>query len=216
MSDGVLLLATRSADKLREIRQILGEDTGIRLVGLRDVGIEEEPDEENLEHFATFEENALAKARHFAERSGLLTIGDDSGLCVDALGGAPGVRSKRYSNRPDLHGAELDQSNNALLLSELAGVPAARRVARYVCAVALVHPAGDEEVFRGECEGFILAEPRGGGGFGYDPLFFMPGENATFGELSPERKNELSHRFRAVRRASSAIERALDRERRCA
>jgi XTP/dITP diphosphohydrolase len=204
-----LLLATRSEDKLREIRRLLADLTGVRVVSLVEAGIEEIPEEDALEEFSTFEENALAKARHFAARSGMHTLADDSGLCVDALGGDPGVRSKRFSGRPDLRGRDLDLANNALLLERLHGVPEDRRSARYVCAVALVVPGGLERVHTGNCSGRILPAPRGAGGFGYDPLFFLPDENATFGELPPEAKNRLSHRARAVANATAAIQAAL-------
>jgi XTP/dITP diphosphohydrolase len=209
-----LLLATRSPDKLREIRQILGELPGWDLVALHDLGIEEDPAEAELERFDTFEENALAKARYFAEHTGIPTIADDSGICVDALGGEPGVRSKRFSGRTDLAGVDLDRANNALLLERLAGVPPHDRTARYLCAAAFVHPAGREQTFRGNCEGVILTEARGSGGFGYDPLFLIPAERATFGELPPERKNELSHRARAFRQLRESLRTGLDEKRR--
>jgi XTP/dITP diphosphohydrolase len=209
-----LLVATRSADKLREIRQILSSTTdvaGIEIVSLDEIGVAEEPAEDDLEMGATFAENAVAKAVHFASRTGLVTLADDSGLCVDALAGAPGVLSKRYSGRTDLRGAALDRSNNELLLGEMAGRPPAERSARYVCAVAIAAPGADTQTFEGRCEGVILDAPRGSGGFGYDPLFFLPAEDATFGELPPHRKNELSHRSAAVRAAAPAARRALDR-----
>jgi XTP/dITP diphosphohydrolase len=204
-----LLLATRSADKLREIRRLLADLLDVTVVALDEAGIPEHPEEDALEVFPTFEENALAKARHFAARSGLPTLADDSGLSVDALGGAPGVRSKRFSGRTDLRGRELDAANNALLLERLERVPAERRTARYVCAIALVAPGGAERLHRGGCEGRILEAPRGAEGFGYDPLFFLPEEGATFGELPPERKNRLSHRARAVTGAIPLIRETL-------
>jgi len=207
MSHRRLLIATRSPDKLREIRQILAELPEWEVVGLRDLEIEEEPAEADLEHFDTFEANALAKARYFAARTRMLVLADDSGLCVDALGGAPGVRSKRFSGRTDLAGRDLDQTNNAHLLRLLAGVELPDRTARYVCAAALVDQQGREEVFLGSCDGVNLPEPRGSGGLGYDPLFFLPAEEATFGELDPDRKNAISHRARAVRDARIALER---------
>lgn len=196
-----LLVATRSGHKLREIREILSGHPGIRLIGPEEAGVPESAEEEGIEAFDTFEENALAKARYFAARTGLPTLADDSGLSVDALEGAPGVRSKRLSGRSDLRGEALDGANNRALLERLAGVPEGERTGRYVCVAALVLPGGEEHLFRGECEGVILAEPRGEGGFGYDPLFYLPGEGRTFGELGPERKNELSHRGRAIRAA---------------
>jgi XTP/dITP diphosphohydrolase len=206
----VLLVATRSADKLREIRQILGPEVALRVIDLRDAGIDLSPEEDHLEDAETFEENALLKARHFATISRLPTIADDSGLCVDALDGAPGVRSKRFSGREDLAGSALHSANNALLLELLRRVPEERRRARYVCALALVDPDGTEHVFRGECAGAILENPRGEGGFGYDPLFFVPAEDASMAELSPDRKNALSHRAAAVRAALPTLRRALD------
>lgn len=206
-----LLVATRSADKLREIQQILAPYLALQPVDLRAAGIPESPDEDAIEAFDTFEENALAKARHFARLSGLPVLADDSGLCVDALGGEPGVRSKRFSGRADLRGPELDRANNGLLLERLAGVPRAERTARYVCAAAVALPGGGERVFVGSCEGSILPAPRGAGGFGYDPLFRVTGENAAFGELPPGRKNELSHRGKAVRAAGEWLGSQLDR-----
>ncbi len=210
MSKPLLLIATRSAHKLREIRQMLADLHDREILGLDDVGLPEEPVENELERFDTFEANTLAKARYFAERTQSTVLADDSGLCVDALDGAPGVRSKRFSGRTDLRGAELDQANNSLLLQLLADRPMEERTARYVCVIAVVDPAGREEVFRGTCEGIILPASRGSGGFGYDPLFYLPEEQVTFGELPPERKNELSHRGRALRAAREALLRRVD------
>jgi XTP/dITP diphosphohydrolase len=207
---GPVLVATRSANKLREIRQILSGLPGLSLVGLEGVGIPEDPEEDAIEAFDSFQQNALAKARYFSRLSGLPTLADDSGLCVDALGGAPGVRSKRFSGRADLRGAELDRANNEHLLRELGEVPADRRSAHYFCALALVTPGGSEEVFLGRCDGSILTAPRGDGGFGYDPLFYVPEEDATFAEIPPERKNEQSHRTRALRSAAGALARLSD------
>lgn len=201
-----VLVATRSGDKLREITQILGEMGSFETLGLNDVGLPESAEEEGLEQFQTFEENALAKARYFARLSGRLVLADDSGVCVDALGGAPGVRSKRFSERSDLQGRALDEANNHLLLERLTHTPPALRTARYVCAVALVDPAEWwEEVTLGSCGGVILDRPRGSGGFGYDPLFFLPDEGGTFAEVEPGRKNEISHRARAVRSAGEIL-----------
>ena len=194
-----IAVATRSRHKLSEIREILAPWPELRPVGLHELGIVEVPEEEGIEAFTTFEENALAKARHFAPLARLPTLADDSGLCVDVLGGAPGVYSKRFSGRTDLRGGELDQANNAELLRWLDGVPGEQRTGRYVCVVALALPDGTERVFRRECEGVILQESRGAGGFGYDPLFYLPEEGGTFGELPPERKNERSHRGKAIR-----------------
>ncbi len=211
MSRQRLLIATRSPDKLREIRQILADLPGWKILGLRDLEIQEEPAEVGLEQFGTFEENALAKGRYFAARAGIPVLADDSGLCVDALGGAPGVRSKRFSGRTDLTGRDLDRANNEHLLRLLTGVELPDRTARYVCAAVLVDPDHREEVFLGTCDGVILPEPQGSGGFGYDPLFYLPEEGATFGELDPDRKNAISHRARAVRAARAALGRWVGR-----
>ena len=198
-----LVIATRNPGKVREIREILAHYPELEIVGLDTLGIEETEEEDALEVFDTFEENALAKARYFARLTGRLTLADDSGICVDALGGAPGVRSRRFAPGPDLRGIAQDGANNTYLLQQLAGMPESGRTARYVCAAAL---AGDAEaVFLGECEGVVLEEPRGSGGFGYDPLFYIPAEGCTFGELPPQRKNEISHRGRAVRLVADSL-----------
>lgn len=210
MSEREVLVATRSANKLREIRDILGERSEFRIIGPEEAGLPESPEEEGIEAFPNFEENALAKARWFAARTQMTTLADDSGLCVDALGGEPGVRSKRFSGRTDLPGAELDAANNRLLLNRLEGVPTAGRGARYVCVAALCLEGGGERSFRGECEGVILDRPRGGEGFGYDPLFFLPGEGRSFGELSRARKNAFSHRGIAFAAVGAWLRVALD------
>ena len=198
----MILLGTRNAGKLREMEPLL-RAAGLEVTDPDSVGIAESPREEQLEVFETFEENALAKARYFAERSGLPTLADDSGLEVFALGGRPGVRSKRYSGRADLHGPALDDANNALLQAELA--PHADRRARFVCAIALVHPGGQELVRRGETAGRITLAPRGSGGFGYDPYFESAELGRTFGEASVEEKERISHRGRALRALLEAI-----------
>ena len=198
----MILLGTRSAGKLREMRPLL-EAAGMTVADLTALGIPESAREEQLEVFETFEENALAKARYFAERSGLTTIADDSGLEVYALGGRPGVRSKRYSGRSDLQGSALDAANNALLQRELA--PHADRRARFVCAVALVRPDGGEMVRRGETAGRIAIVPRGSGGFGYDAYFESAELGRTFGEASTEEKERISHRGRALRALLDAM-----------
>jgi XTP/dITP diphosphohydrolase len=193
------LVATRSGHKLGEIRRILGPDSCLEVVSLDDLGIEESMEEDALEQFDSFAENALAKARFFAQRTAILTIADDSGICVDALDGAPGVRSKRFANRPELSGGALDGENNRRLLELLHDVPDGDRSAFYMCAAAAVFPNGRERVEQGRCDGRILRAPRGSGGFGYDPLFLVAGFDATFGELPPETKNQVSHRARAFR-----------------
>jgi XTP/dITP diphosphohydrolase len=195
------LLATRSAGKLRELEPLFSLG-GIHVVTLERAGIEESADEAAIEAFSTFEENALAKARYFHDRSGLSTFADDSGLEVLALGGDPGVRSKRWSGREDLTARDLDEANNAELLRALRSV--GDRRARYVCVAALVSPDG-ELVRRGEVSGEILDEPRGSGGFGYDPLFLSTELGVTFGEASLADKERVSHRGRAFRELLRAM-----------
>ncbi len=196
-----ILLATRSAGKLRELRPIF-RAAGLSVVDLSELGIPESTEEEALEGYETFEENALSKARYFHRRTGLAVASDDSGLEVEALGGRPGVRSKRWSGRTDLSGKELDGANNALLLQSLRGV--ADRRARYVCVAAYVD--GTRELLRrGETSGVIVDDPRGAGGFGYDPYFLPAEAGRTFGELSISEKESMSHRGRAF----SALIRAI-------
>lgn len=174
---------------------------GWEVVDLEQAGLPEQAgEEEALETADSFEANALAKARHFAQRSRMPTIADDSGLACDALGGAPGVRSKRWSGRPDLHGVALDEANNALLLRTLESAArrgALTRRARYVCAAAFVDGARSL-VARGETAGRILEHAEGSSGFGYDPLFWSDELRASFGCVSREEKGRVSHRARAV------------------
>ena len=190
-----LVLATRSLGKLHELGPMLAA-YGIETITLADAGVAEHPDEEErLEQYETFEENALAKARYFYERVGHRpTVADDSGLEILSLGGRPGVRTKRWSGRSDLSGRALDAANNAKMLSELAGV--ADRRARYVCVAAYIDADG-ERVFRGESAGRMLDAPRGAGGFGYDPLFLSDDLGLTFAEATREQKERVSHRGRA-------------------
>jgi XTP/dITP diphosphohydrolase len=197
-----MLLATRSMGKIRELRPLLF-DRGVDVVSLDDVGIAESPAEDALEVYATFEENALAKARYFARLTGRPTLADDSGLAVDALGGRPGVLSKRWSGRTDLSGQALDDENNRLLLEALRAH--SDRRAHYVCAAAYVG-GGYELVCRGEVHGRILEEASGSGGFGYDPYFYADELSRSFGEASREEKAAVSHRARAF---SALIERLL-------
>jgi XTP/dITP diphosphohydrolase len=175
---------------------------GLAVVDLSELGIAESAEEEGLERYATFEENAMAKARYFHARTRMPVAADDSGLEVEALGKSPGVRSKRWSGRTDLRGKALDDANNAVLVHSLRGV--ADRRARYVCVAAYV----DRErslVRRGEAPGVIVDEPRGTGGFGYDPHFVAAGTGRTFGELSASEKEQLSHRGRAFNALIRAI-----------
>jgi len=197
-----LLLATRSVHKAREVAWILGDGRrgDFRLATLDDVAIPYSPVEESLEPFDTFEENAASKARYFARLSGLPTVADDSGIEVDALGGRPGVRTKRFAppgRYPDL---SRDQANNRYLLERLEHVPAPERGARYVCVASFIDPASGETAhFRGEAQGRILREGRGAGGFDYDPIFQDDELRRTFAEISEVEKNARSHRGRAFR-----------------
>jgi XTP/dITP diphosphohydrolase len=206
--DTVLLLATRSTGKLRELLPMC-EARGLNALGLDAAGIVESRVEDELEMLDSFEGNALAKARHFHAQTGLPTVADDSGLVVPALGGLPGVKSKRWSGRPDLTGRALDDENNRLLLERLAaltgGGGAEDRRAFYVCAAAYVDSAG-EVVRRGEVHGRIVDTPRGDQGFGYDPYFAADELGGrTFGEASREEKETISHRARAFAELLSAI-----------
>lgn len=194
-----IAVGTRSAHKLAEIRSILGARGDIEIVGLDELGIAATPEEDAVEVFDSFVENARAKAAFYAARTGLPTLADDSGLAVDALGGAPGVRSKRFSGRTDLSGAALDRANIELLLGRLADVPDERRGAHFVCVAALALPDGGSLAAIGTVAGRIAPAPRGTGGFGYDPLFLLPDLGVTFAELSPDEKNRRSHRARAFR-----------------
>ena len=192
-----LLLATRSGDKAREIRQILAPIFKGRIIDLHEAGIAADPAEEDIEQYDTFLANAHAKAAWFLDISGLTTLADDSGICVDALGGAPGVKSRRFAAAPGLDGRALDEANNHRLLRELAGVPESGRTAHYTCAAVLHHPDGRRLAAVGIRSGLILDAPRGDGGFGYDPLFLDPASGLSFGELAPAVKNRTSHRARA-------------------
>lgn len=187
-----LVLATHNAGKLRELRALLrgkvpGLDVDTQVIDAATAGA---PDV--VESGTTFEENALLKARAVAEATGMPAVADDSGLAVDVLGGAPGIFSARWSGR---HGD--DSANLDLLLSQLADIPAGRRSARFVCAAALAVPGGADVVMRGELEGVLLAEPRGEGGFGYDPVLQPEGLDRSCAELTPEEKNAISHRAQA-------------------
>ncbi|HTM10723.1 MAG TPA: XTP/dITP diphosphatase [Verrucomicrobiae bacterium] len=192
-----ILVATTNPGKLAEIAAFLSP-LGIEILSLSDLKnppvVTEDGD--------TFEANALKKARTLAVFSGLPTLADDSGLEVEALAGAPGIHSARYSGE-DAN----DAGNNEKLLRALAGIPEERRAARFVCVLALSMPpfrGGAEQLFRAECAGRIGFEPRGDKGFGYDPLFFYPPLGRTFGELDRETKSGVSHRGRALKRLAAA------------
>lgn len=183
-----ILVATGNPGKVRELDSLLGPE--VQVLSLADVGLEGAE-----ETGATFEENAFLKANHAARQTGLLTVADDSGIVVDALGGAPGVRSARYSGP-----GATDASNREKLLRELAEVPSGRRTARFVSVIAVVAPDGRGQAFLGTLEGDVAVSERGQGGFGYDSIFQLP-DGRTVAELSHDEKNSISHRGTALRNA---------------
>jgi len=190
-----VLFATSNEHKVGEVRAILAP-LGISVRSLSDVP--KAPDEP-VEDGSTFEDNARLKARYYARALGVTCVAEDSGLEVDALGGAPGVYSARYSGEGGPR-SQRDQANNEKLLSELAGVPPERRQARFVCVASVADPAGQILAeARGTYEGLIAAEARGSGGFGYDPLLFLPDRGCTSAELGAEEKHARSHRGQAFR-----------------
>lgn len=184
-----IVLATRNAGKIREFSALMA-DMGVTVLGLDAFPQVEEVEETGT----TFEENALLKARAVAAATGLVAVADDSGIVVDALGGAPGVYSARFAGG---HGDA--EANNAKLLQELKDVPDAKRTARFVCVVAAAKPDGQVITARGEWEGRITHGYAGKSGFGYDPIFFDPEMNMTAAQMTPEQKNARSHRGRALR-----------------
>jgi XTP/dITP diphosphohydrolase len=199
-----LLAATRSPGKQPEFRRIL-EPAGIEVLFPDEAGLRETAVEDTLEVSESFEGNARCKAEHFARLSGLPTVADDSGLEVFALGGAPGVRSRRWAGASGSP-LQVDAANNAELLRRLRGAPEPRRRARYRCVLVLLRSlAAVPEIFEGVCGGRILEAPRGDRGFGYDPLFFSDELGRTFGEASPEQKDAVSHRGRALRALADAL-----------
>ena len=193
------MLGTQNRGKVLELKELIG-DRDICITTPVEEGVDlpvEEPG-------ATFHENASIKAETYAARSGLVTLADDSGLVVDALDGAPGVRSARYSG-PETS----DREHYQLLLKNLAGVPDERRAARFVSVVAVATPAGQVELCEGTCEGIIGTRPEGEGGFGYDPVFYIPDLGKTMAQLTLEEKNRISHRAQAFRKAAPVVERIL-------
>lgn len=192
----ILVAATGNAGKLTELRRLL-DGLGWEVAAQSAFGVEPPP-EDSL----TFVENAIAKARHAAERTGRPALADDSGLIVDALAGAPGIRSARFAG-----GGASDSANNEKLLRALAKAPEAARTARFHCAVVFLHAPRDPVplIAQATWEGRVLSAPRGSGGFGYDPLFFDPAAGRTAAELPPERKDALSHRGRALRALRTAL-----------
>lgn len=198
-----MVLATRNAGKAAELQALLRARYGakITLLTLSEIGFEGDIEETGQ----TFAENALLKARAAAAASGKIGLGDDSGLVVPALGGAPGIYSARYAGE---HGN--DEKNNALLLQNLSGKTDRR--AFFECVLACALPNGGDFTVSGRCEGIILESPRGRNGFGYDPLFYVPGLGKTLAEMSGEEKNAISHRGAAVRQFVAAFARRLGKE----
>jgi XTP/dITP diphosphohydrolase len=190
-----LVLATRNGHKVGELQEILSAlELDVDLIGLTGDAPEVVEDGE------TFGDNALKKARSATVATGLPAVADDSGLCVDALNGMPGVFSARWSGR---HGD--DASNLRLVLEQVADVPDARRGASFVCAAALALPSGEEHLVEGRLTGVLTREPRGSGGFGYDPVFLPDGYDRTTAEMTPEEKNAISHRGNAFRALAPAV-----------
>lgn len=190
-----LLIATHNRGKLTEFKELLA-GMPFELVTLDDVGLRDDVEENG----ATYAENARAKALEYARRSGLLTLADDSGLEVDALGGEPGVRSRRYAGDH-----KTDPERIAFLLDKLRQVPRSKRTARFRCAIAVADPHGEVRECAGECQGVIEFAPRGSNGFGYDPVFELLDRGKTMAELPAEEKNKISHRARAAERAREIL-----------
>ncbi len=194
-----LVLASKNPKKLVEMNDILSH-LGVEVCSEAEAGVDVEVEETGT----TFEENSLLKARAVMEASGMPAIADDSGLCVDALGGAPGVYSARYG------GPELDDAGRyRLLLENLRGQMT--RTAKFVSVITCCFPNGDVICARGECPGTIAYAPQGEGGFGYDPVFFVPGLKKTFAQLSPEEKNAISHRGKALEQFKVKLEEYLEK-----
>ena len=190
-----LLIATNNRGKLKELGSIL-DPLPFQLTTLAEEGIDISVEETG----ATLEANALLKATICVEASQLLTLADDSGLEVEALGGEPGVMSARYAGEN-----ATDEERVTYLLSKLRDLPWEKRQARFRCVIAIAHPSGETQLCEGECSGFISLEPRGTQGFGYDPVFYLPDLDKTMAELPPEQKNRLSHRARAAEKAREIL-----------
>lgn len=190
-----LLIATNNQGKVREIEKIFGDRYD--LVTPKELGLKLEV----VEDGKTFEENAMKKARAFMEATGLDALADDSGLCVDALGGAPGVYSARYGGENTT-----DEKNNQKLLEALRDVPDHQRTAQFVCCAALCKKDGSMIVERGESHGIILHAPRGENGFGYDPLFYNTEYHKSYAELDGETKNQISHRAKAMEKIKGRLQ----------
>lgn len=182
------VLASQNKHKAEEIKKILGE--GYEILTQSEAGFEGEV----IEDGSTFRENAIKKAETVMKKTNLPTIADDSGLCVDALAGAPGVYTARYAGE-----GATDDENIKKLLSALSGVPEEKRGAQFVCCIAFAAPGEETRTFEGRCEGRVLFEKAGEGGFGYDPIFFTPVFGKSLAEVSADEKNSISHRSRALK-----------------
>lgn len=203
-----LLVATRNKKKLSEIKEIL---KGIKLDLLSLDNYKDAP--QVLENGNTFQKNAIKKAVKLARFTGKFSLGEDSGLCVDALAGAPGVYSARFSGATCRVGRDKsDQKNNLKLLEMLKGLPLTKRKAHYVCAVALADKNGLLGVVEGKCPGLIALEPKGSAGFGYDPLFYIPKYKKTFAQLGEKIKHKMSHRYHALKKARRIIEKYIEKQ----
>jgi XTP/dITP diphosphohydrolase len=203
-----VFLASRNAGKLAEMQRILAEHLpDVEVLGLDDVAPYDEPAETE----PTFEGNAVLKACAAVAATGLPSLADDSGLCVDALNGMPGVLSARWAGVSDAPRQVKDDANNALLLAQLADVPDERRGAAFVCAVAFVAPGGEPHVVTGRMPGRVIRETRGSGGFGYDVLFSADGHDVTSAELPAADKDAISHRGQALRAVAPLVAASLGR-----
>ena len=197
-----IIFATGNQDKMKEIQMIL-EDLGIVVSSMKEAGI----DVDIVEDGTTFEENAMIKAEAIAKLTDAIVLADDSGLEIDYLNKEPGIYSARYAGTDTSY-----EIKNNLLLQRLEGVPDEKRTARFVCAIAAVFPDGSKETVRGTIEGRIGYEIAGEHGFGYDPIFYLPEYGCTTAELDPEKKNELSHRGKALRLMRGIIEQKMQQE----
>ena len=204
-----LLVATKNKKKLSEIKDIL---KGINLKLLSLDAYKNVP--QVVENGKTFQENAIKKAAKLASFTGQLCLGEDSGLCVDALGGAPGIYSARFSGRPACRSGrdKSDIENNLKLLRLLKDLPLVERNAHYVCAVALADKRGLVGVVEGDCSGLIAFDPKGSAGFGYDPLFYIPKYKKTFAQLGEKIKHRMSHRYHALKKAKRIIEKYIEKQ----
>jgi XTP/dITP diphosphohydrolase len=194
-----IIFATGNENKLREIRQIT-ENMGIEIVSMKDAGYYTEVEETGT----TFEENAYLKASAIAKKCNLPTLADDSGLEIDYLNKEPGIYSSRFMGEDTPHSVK-----NAELLRRMEGVPDEKRTARFVCAICFVRPDGSSETVRATMEGRVAYKSAGKNGFGYDPIFFLPERGCTSAELSPEEKNKISHRGKALRMMRDILEKEI-------